>query len=97
MRVGRMRMEGWGPSTASAWPRTSTPRGCQGGSTSSTTMAARPLRATSRNFLVAAKLWPVTSTTPLSGSMLHMPTGVTWGMPSLPTVATWARRRSPWR
>src|SRR5262249_13070813 len=59
IRVGWIRMCGSGRSTASARPRISTPRGRHGASTSSMTIAARPVRATSRNFLVAAKLYPV--------------------------------------
>src|SRR5262249_61463930 len=71
-------------------------RGCQGASTSSMTMAARPLRATSRYFLVAAKSCPLTST--VSRSALYaQPTGTTWGVPSRPTVAMRASRRSPRR
>ncbi len=54
-------------SSADASPRTSTARGCQGGSTSSTTNAATPFRCTSRNFLRSAKWCPPMSIVSASG------------------------------
>src|SRR5215217_5809267 len=53
--------------STSARPRTSTPRGRQGGSTSSTTNAALPVFSASRNFLLAAMLCPPMSTVSNSG------------------------------
>ena len=47
--------------TAVAVPRTSIMRGCQGGSTSSITMLARPVRCTSRVFFVWLICSPPTS------------------------------------
>src|SRR6476620_8002538 len=99
MRSGWMRISGSGPSTASDRPRTSTPRGRQGSvlARSSMTIAARPLRATSRNFFFLSKSLPVTSTVSSSALCLHIPTGTTGGVPSGPTVAMRASRRSPLR
>src|SRR6266545_4169549 len=54
-------------SSVTALPRTSTARGCHGGSTSSTTNAAMPVRLTSRNFLRWAKSCPPMSTASVSG------------------------------
>src|SRR6266508_739603 len=69
MRSGWIRMAGWGSVMASARPRTSMPRGCQGSATmSSMTMAARWVRAMSRNFLVAARSRPETSMTSASAA-----------------------------
>src|SRR5216683_2695840 len=53
-RSGWMRISGCGSMTTSARPRTSIPRGFHGGTTSSMTSAARPVLATSRNFLELA-------------------------------------------
>ena len=63
IRSGWMRISGVGIAIASARPRTSIPRGCQGSvlARSSTTIAARPVRATSRNFFVSSSSWPPTS------------------------------------
>src|SRR5713226_1799025 len=47
--------------TTCAFPRTSIMRGCHGGSTSSITMLARPVRCTSRSFLVWLIRRPPTS------------------------------------
>ena len=47
--------------TTVAVPRISIMRGCHGGSTSSTTMLARPVRCTSRSFLVWLIRMPPTS------------------------------------
>ena len=47
--------------TTAAVPRISIMRGCQGGSTSSITMLARPVRCTSRSFLVWLIRMPPTS------------------------------------
>jgi hypothetical protein len=64
-------------------PRISTPRGLHGGSTSSMTTAAGPVRRTSRYFLVRWRLWPPMSI--VLWSMLYVqPTGATWGVPSCP-------------
>ncbi len=59
-----MRIRGRGASTASAWPRTSIPRGRQGSvlARSSITIAARPFRLTSRNFFVPFELTPLMET-----------------------------------
>ena len=57
IRSGWIRIMGVGSAIASPRPRTSIPRGRHGSSLSrsSTTIAARPLRATSRNFLVRSR------------------------------------------
>ena len=56
IRSGWIRSSGVGSAIASPRPRTSIPRGCHGSvpARSSITIAARPLRATSRNFFVAS-------------------------------------------
>ena len=58
-----MRIIGVGIAIASPRPRTSIPRGCHGSvlARSSTTIAARPVRATSRNFFVSSSALPPTS------------------------------------
>lgn len=61
---------------ASAVPRISTPLGRQGGCTSSTTSAARPVRETSRNFFELPKSNPPISTAWDSRSR-DQPTGTT--------------------
>src|SRR5215212_5888932 len=71
----------------SALPRTSTPRGRHGGSTSSTTNAALPVCLTSLNFLILAKLCPPRSTASCSALYLNA-TGTTCGLPSASTVAS---------
>jgi hypothetical protein len=60
IRSGCMRISGVGSVIASARPRTSTARGRQGSvlSRSSMTIAARPLRATSRNFFDISRSRP---------------------------------------
>ncbi|MBE1592250.1 hypothetical protein H4W80_010508 [Nonomuraea angiospora] len=94
--AGRSRISGRSPSIASAFPRISTPRGRHGGSTSSMTSAARPLRAMSRNFLERARLRPpISMSVPVSSR--DQPTGTTCGMPLAPTVARRPSSRSPRR
>src|SRR5918995_1250129 len=69
IRSGWIRISGRSPSRVSARPRTSIPRGRHGSvlARSSITIAARPLRRASRNFLVRAKSLPPTSIDSRSG------------------------------
>src|SRR5690242_12675106 len=78
-------------SSSSAVPRTSIMRGCHGGSTSSMTMLARPVRRTSRAFLVWLIRSPPTSMASWSG-LYRNDVGTTCGCPSGPTVAIRPRR-----
>jgi hypothetical protein len=63
IRSGWTRISGVGSAIASPRPRISIPRGRHGSvlARSSITIAARPVRATSRNFLVRSSSWPPTS------------------------------------
>ncbi len=90
MRVGWMRtMVSWNGSlkalppdgTTVAVPRTSIMRGCHGGSTSSITMPARPVRWTSRSFLVWLIRKPPTSIASCS-ALQRNEVGTTCGCPS---------------
>jgi DNA-binding HxlR family transcriptional regulator len=63
MWSGWIRIRDVAPAIGSALPRTSTPLGCQGASTSSMTIATRSWRTRSRNFFVDVRSRPPTSMT----------------------------------
>src|SRR6266566_1394261 len=100
IRVGRMRTmvsSNRSPTAlppdgiTAAVPRTSIIRGCHGGRTSSITMLARPVRCTSRSFLVWLIRMPPTSIASCSALYRNV-VGTTCGCPSGPTVAIRPRR-----